>query len=341
MSTDNWKITAQYHKGDLSKSTFLITGGAGFIGSNIVQYLLDNGAKLVRVLDDFSNGYEKNLEPYKHDNRLEIIIGDIKDEAVCEKAVEGIDYISHQAALGSVPRSLKTPLVTHAANATGFLNMLSAGKDAGVKTFVYASSSSVYGDNVGLPKYEDKTGNPLSPYAVSKKTNELYAKTFNSAFGMNTIGLRYFNIFGPNQSPNGPYAAFIPLYMNALLNNESGKIFGDGEQSRDFTFVENAVQANVKAMLCENQDAFGETYNIACGYKTSINELYRVLKEAAGSEKEAEFCPPRTGDIRDSLANISKAKENFGYEPEVDIKEGLEITLNWFKKEFYPELNHK
>ncbi len=338
MSKGNWKITAKYNDKDLSNSSFLITGGAGFIGSNLVQYLLDNGAKLVRVLDNMSNGYDKNLEPFINDSRLEFIKGDITNVETCIEVVKGIDYVSHQAALGSVPRSLRTPLLTHEANATGFLNMLTAAKDEGVKSFVYASSSSVYGDNIGLPKYEDKTGNPLSPYAVSKKTNELYAKTFHSAFGMKTIGLRYFNIFGPNQSPNGPYAAVIPLYMNALLRNEAGKIFGDGEQSRDFTFVENAVQANVKAMLCENEDAFGEAYNIACGYKTSVKQLYNVLKNAAGSDKDAEMCPPRVGDIRDSLADISKAQNNFGYNPQVDIKEGLEITLEWFKKEFFPEL---
>ncbi len=338
MSTDNWKITTKYHDKNLSQFSFLITGGAGFIGSNLVQYLLDNGAKLVRVLDDMSNGYEKNLAPFKSDSRLEFIEGDITDKNTCLEVVQDIDFVSHQAALGSVPRSLKTPLLTHEANSTGFLNMLTASKDAGVKTFVYASSSSVYGDNIEMPKFENKTGNPLSPYAVSKKTNELYAKTFSTAYGMQTIGLRYFNIFGPNQSPNGPYAAVIPLYMNALLQNKAGKFFGDGEQSRDFTFVENAVQANVKAMLCENKEAFGQAYNIACGYKTSVKELYGVLKNAAGSNKEAEICPPRTGDIRDSLANIDKAKNNFGYNPEVGIKDGLEITLNWFKKEFYPAL---
>ena len=225
MSIDNWKITAKYHDKNLENSSFLITGGAGFIGSNLVQYLLDNGAKLVRVLDDMSNGYKKNLAAFEEDTRLEFIHGDITCKETCDKAVNGIDFVSHQAALGSVPRSLKTPLLTHAANSTGFLNMLTAAKEAEVKTFVYASSSSVYGDNTEMPKYEDKTGNPLSPYAVSKKTNELYAKTFNSAYGMKTIGLRYFNIFGPNQSPNGPYAAVIPLYMDALLQNKAGKFF--------------------------------------------------------------------------------------------------------------------
>lgn len=338
MQTDKWKITTKYHSKDLSNLSFLITGGAGFIGSNLAQYLMDFGAKKVRVLDNLSNGYLKNLESYSDDDRLEFIEGDITEEATCVKAVQGIDYISHQAALGSVPRSLKTPLLTHDANATGFLNMLTAAKEANVKAFVYASSSSVYGDNTQMPKMEDRTGNPLSPYAVSKKTNELYAKVFNEAFGTRTVGLRYFNIFGPQQSPNGPYAAVIPLYMNALLQNTAGKIFGDGKQSRDFTFVENAVQANVKAMLCENEAAFGEAYNIAFGYKTSVLELYDVLKNAAKSDKSPEMCPPRVGDIRDSLADISKAQQNFGYDPQIDIKEGLEITLNWFKKEFYPDL---
>jgi UDP-N-acetylglucosamine 4-epimerase len=339
MLKDNWKITSKYHEKEISNFSFLITGGAGFIGSNIVKYLLDNGAKFVRVLDDMSNGYLKNLDPFRDDSRLEFIEGDITNEDTCIKVVKGIDFVSHQAALGSVPRSLKTPLLTHDANSTGFLNMLTASKNAGVKTFIYASSSSVYGDNTEMPKYEQKTGNPLSPYAVSKKTNELYAKTFNSAYGMHTIGLRYFNIFGPNQSPNGPYAAVIPLYMNALLQNKSGKFFGDGEQSRDFTFVENAVQANIKAMLCQNSHAFGESYNIACGYKTSVKELYSVLKNAAKSDKEAEIHPPRIGDIRDSLANIEKAKINFGYDPKIGIKDGLEITLNWFKNEFYSSLD--
>jgi UDP-N-acetylglucosamine 4-epimerase len=334
MSLVDWKITRKFHQKDISTCSFLITGGAGFIGSNLVQYLMDNGAKKVRVLDNLSNGYKENIEQYFADERFEFVEGDILDEATCIKVCEGIDYVSHQAALGSVPRSIKTPLATHAANATGFLNMLTAAKDNGVKTFVYASSSSVYGDSKKLPKFEDETGNPLSPYAVSKKVDELYARVFNDVYGFSTIGLRYFNIFGPKQSPNGPYAAVIPLYMDALLRNQSAKIFGDGEQSRDFTFVENAVQANVKAMLCENKEAFGEAFNIAFGDSTSVNELYASIKKSANATAEPEMCPPRVGDIRDSLADISKAKTLMGYNPEVGIDEGIAITLDWFNHKF-------
>lgn len=327
----DWKINSKYHEGALSDFSFLITGGAGFIGSNIVQYLMDNGAGLVRVLDDFSNGYRENLSKYIGNDRFELLEGSITDVDTCITACEGIDYISHQAALGSVPRSIKNPLATHEANATGFLNMITAAKNAGVKQMVYASSSSIYGSNVDLPKLEENTGHPLSPYATSKKTNELYAKVFKNVYDFNSIGLRYFNIFGPKQSPNGPYAAVIPLYMNALLANESGKIFGDGEQSRDFTFVENAVQANIKGMFTTSEAIYGEVCNIACGEKTSVNQLYSVLKNAANASAEAEYCPPRTGDIRDSLASIAKAKAHLGYDPKVNIKEGLEITLSWFK----------
>jgi UDP-N-acetylglucosamine 4-epimerase len=331
---DNWKITQKYHTKDLSKYSFLITGGAGFIGSNLVQYLMDNGAKKVRVLDDLSNGYMENIEAYLNDDRFEFIEGTITDAELCIKVCEGIDYVSHQAALGSVPRSINKPLPTHEANATGYLNMINAAKDAKVKTFVYASSSSVYGDSTELPKLEHKTGNPLSPYAVSKKVDELYAGVFKEVYNFNSIGLRYFNIFGPKQSPNGPYAAVIPLYMDALLRNNSAKIFGDGKQSRDFTFVENAIQANVKAMFCENEAAFGKAVNIAFGESTSVLELYDIIKKASNATAEAEMCPPRVGDIRDSLADISFAQNTFGYKPEVSIADGLKITLNWFNKKF-------
>jgi len=328
----DWKIEAKYHEEELSNYSFLITGGAGFIGCNIVQYLMDNGAEKVRVLDDFSNGYRENINAYLGDERFDLLEGSITDVDTCIKACEGIDYISHQAALGSVPRSIKNPLATHEANATGFLNMITAAKNAGVKQMVYASSSSVYGSNVDLPKLEGNTGDPLSPYATSKKTNELYAKVFKNVYDFNSVGLRYFNIFGPKQSPNGPYAAVIPLYMDALLANKSGKIFGDGEQSRDFTFVENAVQANIKGMFTKSEGVYGEVCNIACGEKTSVIQLYDVLKSAANATADAEFCPPRTGDIRDSLASISRAKQHLGYDPSVNIKDGLEITLAWFKK---------
>jgi len=331
---DNWKITQKYHTKDLSNYSFLITGGAGFIGSNLAQYLMDNGAKKVRVLDDLSNGYLENIEAYFNDDRFEFIEGTILDAELCIKVCEGIDYVSHQAALGSVPRSINKPIPTHDANATGYLNMINAAKDAKVKTFVYASSSSVYGDSKELPKLEHKTGNPLSPYAVTKKVDELYAGVFKEVYDFNSIGLRYFNIFGPKQSPNGPYAAVIPLYMDALLKNNSAKIFGDGQQSRDFTFVENAIQANVKALFCENEIAFGKAVNIAFGQATSVLELYDIIKEAANATAEAEMCPPRVGDIRDSLADISFAKNSFDYNPQVSIAEGLKITLNWFNKKF-------
>ncbi len=331
----DWKIENKFHKEKLSNCAFLITGGAGFIGSHIVQYLMDNGAGKVRVLDDFSNGYHKNISKYINDDRFELIEGSITNEKTCKKACQGIDYVSHQAALGSVPRSIKNPLATHEANATGFLNMLTAAKDSGVRQMVYASSSSVYGSDEELPKLEDRIGEPLSPYATSKKSNELYAQVFKKVYNVNAIGLRYFNIFGPKQSPNGPYAAVIPLYMSALLANQSGKIFGDGQQSRDFTFVENAVQANIKAMFTSSEDVYGEVCNIACGEKTSVIQLYEMLKSAADSSAAAEFCPSRKGDIRDSLASISRAKEHLGYQPEVGIKEGLAITLAWFKEHHF------
>lgn len=334
MQLNNWKIENNYHTGSLAESTFLVTGGAGFIGSNIVEYLMNNGAKKVRVLDNFSNGYKENIESYIGNPRFELIEGSITDTETCELACKGIDYVSHQAALGSVPRSIKDPQTTHLVNATGFLNMLTAAKNNQVKNFVFASSSSVYGDNVESIKYEDNVGHPLSPYAITKKSNELYSKVFFEVYGMKSIGLRYFNIFGPKQSPDGPYAAVIPLYMEALLNNESAKIFGDGLQSRDFTFVENAVQANIKALLYSGNEAYGEIFNIACGEKTSVLELYKIIQNAAHASAEPEFCPPRTGDIKNSLASIEKAKKMLNYHPEIGIKSGLEITLNWFKHSF-------
>lgn len=320
-----------FHQKDISNLSFLITGGAGFIGSHITAYLLSNGAKKVRVLDNLATGYKKNIEPFLNHPSFEFIEGDIRDTAVCHEACKGIDYVTHQAALGSVPRSIKDPQATHAVNATGFLNMLVAARDAGVKRFVYASSSSVYGDHPKLPKVESETGRPLSPYAVSKKTNELYASVFSETYKMEIIGLRYFNVFGPNQSPEGPYAAVIPLFMQSALTGKSPFIDGDGEQTRDFTYVENAVQANIRAFFSSHQDATGKVYNVAVGERVSVLELFNIIASITGSSVRPQHRDTRPGDIRDSLADISLAKKLLGYDPQVKIREGLTNTLTWFK----------
>ncbi len=318
---------------DISKSTFLITGGAGFIGSNIVTYLMKYNAGKVVVLDNLSNGYLSNIEQFLNQPNFEFIEGDITNFETCKEVVIGVDYISHQAALGSVPRSIENPIATHLANATGFLNILTAAKDSSVKRIVFASSSSVFGDSKELPKVESRIGNQLSPYAVSKRTKELYAQVFASTYDLDVIGLRYFNIFGPNQNPSGPYAAAIPLFMDAVLNNKSPYINGDGEQSRDFTFVENAVQANIKALFSE-KNVKGQIVNIACGGRITINELFHSIKDASGNDVEPIYREERPGDVRDSLADISLAQELIGYNPEFGIEEGLKITTDWFKKEF-------
>ncbi len=323
-----------FHTNDISDSSFLITGGAGFVGSNIVQYLIRFGAGKVRVLDNLSEGKLQNIEPFLNLPNFEFVNGDISDSETCRKACEGIDYISHQAALGSVPRSLETPLLTNEANVTGFLNMLTAAKDANVKRFVYASSSSVYGDSLKLPKVEEHIGDPLSPYAASKLVNEIYAGVYALNYGIEVVGLRYFNIFGPNQKPDGPYAAVIPLFMDALLKGKSPFINGDGEQSRDFTFVENAVQANIRGMFSEVPGASGRVYNIAFGERTTINQLYFDLKDLVGSDVNPTYREPRQGDVQDSLADISKAKAYLGYDPQVGLKDGLEVTLKWFAKHY-------
>ncbi|MDB4534124.1 SDR family oxidoreductase [Vicingaceae bacterium] len=318
---------------DITKSTFLITGGAGFIGSNIVTYLLKYNAGKVIVLDNLSNGYLSNIQQFIGLPNFEFIEGDITNVETCKSVMEGVDYISHQAALGSVPRSIENPIATHLANATGFLNVLTAAKDSKVKRIVFASSSSVYGDSKELPKREENIGRQLSPYAVSKHTKELYAKVFADVYGLDVIGLRYFNIFGPNQNPSGPYAAAIPLFMEAALNNKSPYINGDGGQSRDFTYVENAVQANIKALFSD-KEVKGKIVNIACGGRVTINELFQSIKRASGNDVEPIYREERAGDVRDSLANISLAKELIDYNPEFEIEEGLKITTEWFKKEF-------
>ena len=323
-----------YHHSSLKDKSFLITGGSGFIGSNIVEYLLVPGAKKVRVLDNLANGYKENIIPFLNHPAFEFMEGDITNADTCKKAMEGIQFVSHQAALGSVPRSLANPLATHHANATGFLNMLWAAKESGIERIVYASSSSVYGDSPELPKREHVTGNPLSPYAVSKMSNELYAYTFSMHYGMKIIGLRYFNVFGPKQNPDNPYAAAIPLFMKALLKNQTAYIYGDGEQSRDFTFVENAVQANIRALFTDHKDAFNKVYNIAVGESISLNKLLEHLMHITGKSIAPVYKDERPGDVRNSLADISRAQMYLGYNPLVKVKQGLALTVPWFQKTF-------
>ncbi len=322
----------KYHDKDLSQYSFLVTGGAGFIGSNLVEYLLKYGAKKVRVFDNLATGRELNIEEFKANPAFEFVSGDIRNLEDCRKACAGIDFVSHQAALGSVPRSIKEPWNTNDVNVGGFVNMLSAANESGVKNFVYASSSSVYGDEASLPKVEARIGKQLSPYAVSKYTNELYAGVFKSVYGMNVIGMRYFNIFGPKQDPNGMYAAVIPLFVSKIMNREEVFIDGDGEQTRDFTFVENAVQANVRAMLCDNKEASGQVFNIAVGENFSVNRLYADIQQLLGSDHKATYRAARAGDIRNSLADISKAQAMLGYKPEFNFGKGLALTVEYFKK---------
>lgn len=322
--------TPKYHTTDLSKYSFLITGGAGFIGSNLVAYLLGNNAKKVRVLDNLATGFRKNLDAFQDNPSFEFLEGDIRDLETCKKAMDGIDYVSHQAALGSVPRSINDPLTSNEVNVTGFLNMLVAQKESGsVKRLVYAASSSTYGDSKNLPKVEDTIGKPLSPYAVTKLVNELYADVFHKTYGTETIGLRYFNVFGPNQSPTGAYAAVIPLFMQALKDKKSPTINGDGEQTRDFTFVQNAVQANVRAFFAK-EEAVNEVFNVAYGERISLNTLWENLKSISGIDITATYGPPRKGDVRDSLANIDKARKLLEYNPLFSVKQGLQLTWEQF-----------
>ena len=320
-----------FHIQDLSNSRFLVTGGAGFIGGHIAEYLLKSGAKKVRVLDNLVNGFESNLSILKQYPAFEFIEGDIRNTETCLQACEGIDFISHQAALGSVPRSMKEPVYFSEVNISGTVNIFKAAVDKGVKQVVYASSSSVYGDEQTLPKQEDKIGNALSPYAVTKRTNELYAKVFSEAYGLKIMGFRYFNIFGPRQDPDGPYAAVIPLFVKGIINKTLVYINGDGEQTRDFTFVENAVQINVKGMLTDNAAAFGKTYNVAIGERFTVNQLYKICQQQLKSDFAATYREPRVGDIRDSLADISLAKDLLGYQPTKKFEDGLIETIKYFK----------
>lgn len=320
----------KFHQEDVSRLSFLVTGGAGFIGSNIVEYLIRYGAGKVRVLDNFSTGSKNNVRQYLDNPAFECMEGDIRDMNTCRKAVEGMDYVSHQAALGSVPRSINDPVTTNDVNVSGFLHVLTAARDAGVKRMIYAASSSTYGDHPSLPKVEDKIGNPLSPYAVTKYVNELYADVFSKTYDFNTIGLRYFNVFGPRQNPQGPYAAVIPLFIEAALKNESPVINGDGETSRDFTFVENVVQANIKALLMPALNQH-EVLNIAFGERTTLNQLWQNISAITGIEIPPRYRENRKGDVKHSLASVDKAGRLINYYPQVSVAEGLKIAIEWYK----------
>ncbi len=299
-----------FHNKDISKLKFLVTGGAGFVGSHLVEYLLKYNAGKVIVLDNLSTGFQDNVDLFKNNDNFEFVEGDISCFDTCLEVCRGVDYILHQAALGSVPRSIKYPLDTNKANVTGFLNMINAAKESNVKRFIYASSSSVYGDSPDLPKTEKVIGNPLSPYAVSKRINELYADVFYKNYGLEVIGLRYFNIFGPRQSPSGAYAAAIPLFIFSVLNKTNPDIFGDGKQSRDFTFVENAVEANIKALFVNNNAALGKVFNVALGEKTTVNDLFQIICSIDGASIKPVYKDERKGDIKHSLADISMTKKN-------------------------------
>lgn len=310
----------------------LVTGGAGFIGSNLVKALLnDSRVTKVRVLDNLSNGFMHNIQEFMDRDDFEFIEGDITDYDTCIKACTGIDLVSHQAALGSVPRSIKDPITSDRVNIGGTLNMFQAIRDCEVKRIIFAASSSTYGDSEGLPKVEHTIGKPLSPYAITKYVNELYADVFARTYDdFEYIGLRYFNVFGPKQDPSGAYAAVIPLFMKSVVEGKAPTINGDGTFSRDFTYVDNAVQANIKALFTENEGAVNEIYNVACGERTTLNELWKYICEAADLELDAVHGPNRTGDIPHSLASIEKAKTQLEYVPSVRVKEGLVQTFQWF-----------
>jgi UDP-N-acetylglucosamine 4-epimerase len=320
---------------------WLVTGAAGFIGSNLVEKLLSLGQTVIG-LDNFSTGHRHNLDDVHACvgevawASFEFIEGDIRDFEICSRACQGVDYVLHQAALGSVPRSLADPITTNASNITGFLNMLVAARDARVKRFVYAASSSTYGDHPGLPKVEDRIGRPLSPYAVTKYVNELYADVFQRNYGVECVGLRYFNVFGRRQDPNGAYAAVIPKWVGQLLNGGRCRINGDGETSRDFCYVENVLQANLLAALVEGEGVTGEVYNVAVGDRITLNDLYAAIRDGLAehrpelAEVEPQYGEFRAGDVRHSQADVSKARERLGYEPMYDVRRGLVEALSWY-----------
>ena len=321
--------------------SWLVTGAAGFIGSNLAEQLLRLGQHVVG-LDNFSTGHQANIDEVRSSvgaearDRFVFIEGDIRDLATCKRACAGIDRVLHQAALGSVPRSLEDPIATNASNVTGSLNMLVAARDAGVKRFVFAASSSTYGDHPGLPKVEDRIGRPLSPYAVTKYVNELYASVFQRSYGIETVGLRYFNVFGRRQDPNGAYAAVIPKWVGSLLAGKRCRIHGDGETSRDFCYIDNVVQANILAATSDDPDVTNEVYNVACGDRTTLRQLFAMIRDGLSqfdpsiAEADAEYGDFRAGDVRHSLADISKARARLGYEPAFGVAAGMRQALGWY-----------
>ncbi|WP_427337952.1 SDR family oxidoreductase [Caloranaerobacter sp. DY30410] len=312
------------------RTKFLVTGAAGFIGSNLVEALLNMGYK-VRGLDNFSTGKKENVEEFIDNPNYEFIEGDIRDFETCLRACDGIDYILHQAALGSVPRSMKEPLIYEDNNIKGTSNMMEAARQAGVKRFVYASSSSVYGDSKKLPKVEGEEGNLLSPYALTKKVNEQYGKLYTEVYGLECIGLRYFNVFGHRQDPHSQYAAVIPKFIKALKDGKQVEIYGDGEQSRDFTYIENVIEANLKSCLAP-KEACGQAYNIAYGERFTVNQMYNLMCEQLGISLKPKYVAPRPGDIRHSLADITKAKKLLGYRPDWNFTKGFVEVIEWYKE---------
>lgn len=319
----------------INNKNILVTGGAGFIGSNLVEELLRLG-NTVTCLDNFATGKRENIQPFLSNPNFTLIEGDIRDLETCRKAVKNQEYVLHEAALGSVPRSINDPITTNDVNISGFLNMLVASRDEGIKRFVYAASSSTYGDSKALPKVEDKIGKPLSPYAITKYVNELYADVFAKTYGIECIGLRYFNVFGRRQDPNGAYAAVIPLFVKKFITHESPVINGDGEYSRDFTYVDNVVQMNLRALTTTNPEAVNQVYNTAFGERTTLNQLVEYLKEYLSAydkeiaNVEVLHGPNRAGDIPHSLANVDKAKNLLNYDPKYSMKQGLKEACTWY-----------
>lgn len=329
MDIKSFNLNSNYH--------ILVTGGAGFIGSNLCEALLANGNK-VSCLDNFATGKRENIEHLMENENFRLLEGDIRNLKDCENACKNVDYVLHQAALGSVPRSINDPVTSNDVNVSGFLNMLVAARDAEVKRFVYAASSSTYGDSKNMPKVEEIIGKPLSPYAITKYVNELYADIFSTTYGLETIGLRYFNVFGRKQDPNGAYAAVIPKFVMQLMKHESPKINGDGSFSRDFTYIDNVLEMNIRAIVTENKEAVNTVYNVAYGERTTLNELVAMLKEYLSDfdseikNVNVEYGPNRKGDVPHSLASIEKAKTLLGYKPSYDIKSGLKEAVSWYWK---------